>query len=47
MTPRIAVVTGSRAEFGLLDPVIRANVEKQRENAAAEVEAGTFVKSSE
>ncbi|MCZ6538666.1 MAG: 5-(carboxyamino)imidazole ribonucleotide mutase [Chloroflexi bacterium] len=33
--------------IGLLDPGIRANVEKRRENAAAEVEAGTFVKSSE
>ena len=33
--------------IGLLDPVILANVEKRRENAAVEVEAGTFVKSSE
>ena len=33
--------------IGLLDPEVRANVEDRREKAAAEVEAGTFVKSSE
>lgn len=32
---------------GLVDPGIQANVTKRRENAAAEVEAGTFVKSDE
>jgi len=33
--------------IGLLDPGIQANVAKRRADAAAEVEAGTFVKSSE
>ena len=33
--------------IGLLDPGIQANVAKRRADAAAEVEAGTFIKSSE
>lgn len=33
--------------IGLLDPDVQANVAKRRETAAAEVEASTFVKSSE
>jgi phosphoribosylcarboxyaminoimidazole (NCAIR) mutase len=32
---------------GLLDPEIQANVATRRENAAAEVEAGTIIKTSE
>ena len=33
--------------IGLTDPEIQAKVAKRRENAAAEVEAGSFIKSSE
>lgn len=33
--------------IGIIDPDIQANVEKRREDAAAEVEAGTYIKSSE
>ena len=32
--------------IGLFDPDVQANVAKRRENAAAEVEAGTFIKTS-
>jgi 5-(carboxyamino)imidazole ribonucleotide mutase len=33
--------------IGLMDPAVQANIEKRRANAAAEVEADTFVKSDE
>ncbi|MBN4074200.1 5-(carboxyamino)imidazole ribonucleotide mutase [bacterium AH-315-D21] len=33
--------------IGLIDPAVQARLEKRRENAAAEVEAGTFIKTSE